>query len=135
MPCSDHNFSLGKPSSGCQTGIAFRSERNQPDKSPTRIDQVAGHLRARRQYMGGWMSPDVPRLGTDERPLDMNACHHVGDQRISCVECREPADPVDHKVDAVGDDGGKHPPAAVLPHGLAGTAEIGKPDMVGIKVN
>jgi len=135
MPCSDQNFPLRKPPRRCQAGIAFRSERNQPDKSPTSIDQLAGYLRTCRQYVRGWMGPDVPRLWTDERPFHMNAYHHVGDQRISCMECRKPADPVDHEVAAVGDDGGKHPPTAVLLDGLTCRAEIGGTEGVGIEVD
>ena len=81
------------------------------------------------------MGADKPRLRIDERALDMDAGHHVGDHRIGRVEFGESADPGGHPIDPGGDVRGQHPAAAILPHRLAGGAQVAAGEVVGVEVD
>ncbi len=126
---------VGKPASRGEVGVTFRRKGDQPYKPAAGSDEFPRCLRSCRQHMFGRMGADKPRLRIDERALNMDASHHVGDHRIGRVEFRKPADAGGHPIEPVGDDRGQHPAAAILPHRLARGAKIAAGEIVGVEVD
>ncbi len=74
-------------------------------------------------------------LRTDERPLDMDAGHDVGNERIGGMEFSESSDPGRHSIEPVGDHSRQHAATTVLTYGLTGGSHRIDAQVVGIEVD
>ena len=128
------NALLGKPPGGGVARIVFGRKRHNSHKSAAGIDQPLRHINARGQDVLARVRAHKAGQRADERALDVNAHHHIANQLVLGVECREPVDSRRHPVEPIGDDGGEHPAATVTSHRLAGMPHRVTAEVVGIEV-
>lgn len=106
------NALLGKPPGGGVARIVFAaSVTSRTSPRPASTSRFATSTLVGRTCSCGCAHKAGQRA--DERALHVDACHHIANQLVLSVECREPVDSRSHPVEPIGDDGGEHPAATV----------------------